>query len=212
MKVCLKGSIASFVVRLLGGAAGHSSNSRVPDLSGVWTLKVKESDFGTGRVPISVEVTLAHHEPFLRYSGAFVDQDGTSIPFDVKTRLDRPTSSVCATVISRRIDPFTTVSEWRYKNPPGIETTIMTVSSDGCFLTVKRHVERPEEAFDCTERYERQMVQKTSRIPSESLVTDLLNLATFGSASPGESVAATLDAGLCAQALVARAAHPGSDR
>lgn len=205
MKVYLTGSTAAFIARLLGGRGNQLLESRVPDLSGVWRLKVLESEFGSGRVPSSIEVTLAHQEPYLLYSGRFVDQDGKSIFFDVKTRLDgRPTSSVGATVISRRIDPFTTTSECRYENPPSIETTIMRVSSDCTVLTVKRQAVGVAGTFDCTERYERQMLPTVSPILSESLATDLLKLAAFGTASSGESMMATLDSGVAGRTLVAR--------
>jgi len=204
MKVYLRGPIAAIVLRLLDGKTSRLSQSQALNLSGIWKLKLQGSDFGRGCVPNSIEVTLVHKEPSLRYSGTFVDQDGKSISFDVKTRLDgRPTSSTGATVISRRIDAFTTTSEWKSDNPPRIETTIMTVSPDCSVLAVKRHVEGTGKPFDCTERYEKQVAEHASPVHIDSIATDLLQLATLGADSPSEPVMAPSDGGLAKQALAA---------
>ena len=155
MKIYLKGSIAAFVDRLLTDVAGLHWRPHATNLSGAWKLSLDKSDFGGGRIPRSIDVTVEHDEPSIRYSGIFTDSEGICASFEFEAILDRSLhSSHGVTISSKRIDDNTTEFEWTSEDKELMETTVMRASASGRVLTVKRHVEGPEGAFSCTEVYE----------------------------------------------------------
>jgi hypothetical protein len=169
MKVHLTGSLVESLGRLLTKGERPALKPEVMNLSGVWQLCIERSDFGGARAPQRIDVTIEHQEPYLRYSGTFVDPEGKRLPFEYEATLDGGSRfSNGVTISSRRIDACTTTSEWRSQDGQRIETTVMKVSPDGRMLAVKRYIASPEGTLDCLELYERHVALSPELIPAET--------------------------------------------
>jgi hypothetical protein len=181
MKIYLKGSVAASVDRLFGDMMGLHARPQATNLSGLWKLSIEKSEFGGAAVPRSIEVSVEHDEPSIRYSGTFIDLDGTSASFEFEAILDRSLiSSNGVTISATRVDSNTTRFEWKSEDTQLMETTVMTVSEDAHVLTVNRHVERPEGAFGCTEVYEQRVLPKVEFISGEKASRNLWRPRAFG--------------------------------
>jgi hypothetical protein len=156
MKVYLKGRLAS---RIGGWLCATGKQRAAPtNLSGIWKLSLTESDFGKAQAPVSIDVAVEHHEPSVRYFGIFVDPEGTPAFFDVEATFDgKARSSGGITILSKRIDAFTTCTEWKSRDGKRLETTTMRVSRNGRVLAVDRRMVGPKGDIQWSEVYERQL-------------------------------------------------------
>jgi hypothetical protein len=136
----------------------------VPDLSGRWHLNVGKSSWGKRPTPVSVEVTITHREPVLKYSGTVtLDAQGTTRDFEFEGAIDGKEHPVVGGNVGegkltiRRLNQYTTASVAKSNDGQTEESATTTVSRDGRTMTRKLRLKRPDGVLTWTEVYERRL-------------------------------------------------------
>ena len=153
------------VILSLAIAAAVTAAAQVPDLSGTWRLNVEKSTWGKHPKPTGGSVTIEHHEPAFKYSGLVEIQkdpetpSGTSFWFD--GAIDGKPYPIkgaagAGNMTIRRVNPTTTISEWKSTDGSLVETARMTISRDGKQLTREIKAHAAGKDLSWTDVYDRQ--------------------------------------------------------
>jgi hypothetical protein len=139
--------------------------AQVPDLSGTWRLNVEKSSWGKHPKPSGATITIEHREPSFKYTGNVATQLGSESAdkksFQFEGAIDGKEHPVGGsagegTVVLRRTNPTTIVSE--RKSPDGklLETAKTMITGDGKRLIRELKAAGPEGEVFWTEIYDRQ--------------------------------------------------------
>lgn len=147
----------SVLLFVLAGLAVRAEEPEAPNLSGVWTLDLTQSEF-TGRpAPKSVKVKVDHFEPFLMYEATLVDQEGASHTIKYDGQADGqpyPYEGLFeGQAAVTRVDPFTTTAVIKSTDGTIEMTTKTVVSADGKSLRIERSQKGPAGESSSVEIY-----------------------------------------------------------
>jgi hypothetical protein len=136
-------------------------NAQQPrDMTGEWTLDVGASSWGNAHSPLSVLMTIDHHEPALRYSGSIMYANEETRQFAFDGRIDgrdyfMERSFGAGRIVIRRLSASSIRSVFRSDDALYTETAVTTISRDGRRLTRRIHVTGPAGDSHWTESYVR---------------------------------------------------------
>ncbi|MBE7540932.1 MAG: hypothetical protein M9913_01430 [Bryobacteraceae bacterium] len=130
------------------------------DLTGSWHLNVEKSRWGKVVKPLSVVLTIEHHEPQLDYHGAVQYANEETREFSFSGSLDGEEYAMSRSfgdgmITLRRIDPWTVESTFRSSDGRCTETAQTTIARSGKTLTRRLTVQSPAGRKSWTEHYER---------------------------------------------------------
>jgi hypothetical protein len=137
----------------------------IVDMSGTWQLNVAKSKWGKHPKPASIQVTIEHHEPSLKYSGTVSFLSGPSGGEETRTfafdgAIDGKEYPVTGTLgpgkmSIRRTTPNTIRSEYRSDDGKFTQTERTTISADRKTLVNEMRENGPGGAVSWTEVYGR---------------------------------------------------------
>lgn len=134
--------------------------AQTPSLTGAWDLNVAKSNWGKKAKPQSVEVTIEHSEPDLKYSGVAVDAQEHTRHFEFAGKIDGKEYPVAreygeGKITLKRANPATLNSEFRSTDGRFVERATTTLSKDGKTLTRQMRLKSPDGNLSWTEIYEK---------------------------------------------------------
>lgn len=149
----------------MAGIAAAAWAAQIADMSGTWRLDVAKSKWGKHPKPTSEEVVIEHHEPELKYSGTIVFPSGPTggeetKKFSFSGYIDGKEYPVFGSLGEgqmsiRRVNPNTTVWEFKPTNGSATETATTRISADGRLLIREVHGKGAHGETSWTEVYDR---------------------------------------------------------
>jgi hypothetical protein len=130
------------------------------ELTGSWHLNVEKSRWGKVVKPLSVVLTIEHHEPRLDYHGVVQYANEETREFSFSGSLDGGEYAMSRSfgdgmITLRRIDPWTVESTFRSGDGRCTETAQTTIARSGKTLTRRLTVQSPDGRKSWTEHYDR---------------------------------------------------------
>ncbi len=131
------------------------------NMSGSWRLNTEKSKWGTANRPVSVIVTIDHHEPSLNYQGVVLYPNEDERSFTFAGNFDGKPYPMSRSfgegmITLTRVDNFTVESVFRTNDGSHSEVARTILSRDGRTLTRQLRVSAPDGVTKWTEVYEKQ--------------------------------------------------------
>jgi hypothetical protein len=146
---------------LLLSVAGAAAFEGPANMSGTWKLNVAKSKWHGKPAPHTVEFTILHNEPSLKYTGHVSDFDEAETTFTFDGAIDGKEYPVKVEKAEqymsfKRLSPYTVSSALRTADGKSSESATTTISMDGKALVRNITRKGPDGSKTWVEAYDKQ--------------------------------------------------------